>query len=168
MVTSVGCSAVYTSLPQNTLEYLSAHANTRPDPCTHCHKLNHRQDIQRLKTPTTSTAIEKEDKKLSPQQVATSKTEMCPPTIYTGRVLSWLPSGLWFFQSLHHHYHHIPKETGRVLSHGSVGCVTGPVSPLERHQAWQFRKAQGWAERTCACQNRNALPSFGSDPIMTT
>lgn len=50
---------VYTSLPQNTLEYLSAHANTWPDPCTHYHKLNHRQDIQRLKTPTTSTAIER-------------------------------------------------------------------------------------------------------------
>ena len=100
----------------------------------------------------------REDKNLSPQQVAASKPEMCLPTVYRGWVLSWLPSGLWFFL-LNHHYH-IPKETGRVLSHGSVGCITGPVSPLERHQAWQFRKAQGWTERACTYQEWTAILWF--------
>lgn len=106
---------------------------------------------------------------MSPQQAATSKTELTVPSKNLHRLSSVLTSFKPMVLSiLKPPLPPIPKEIGKVLSHGSVGCITGPVSPLERHQAWQFRKAQGWAERACTCQNRNELPSFGSDPIMTT
>lgn len=63
----------------------------------------------------------------------------------------------------------MPTETGRALSQGFAGSTTGPASALERHQTWQFRKAQGWAGTACMCQKRNEeLLSFGSDPAITT
>jgi len=38
-----------------------------------------------------------------------------------------------------------------------------------KHQAWQFRKAQGWEGRACTCQKRNEESlSFSSDPVITT
>lgn len=86
------------------------------------------------------------------------------------RVLSWLPSrSLVLPLNHHHHHHHTPTETGRELSWGSAGSTIGPASPLGKHQAWQFRKAQGWAGKAFTCQKRNEEPlSFGSDPIITT
>lgn len=135
-----------------------------PDPFTHYYKLNHTRHPEVKKLYYFNIAIEEDDKNCL-QQVATSETEICLLTVYTGWERSCSPQGLYFsiFRPPPPRAH---RDRQRTLTRF---CWFHLASPLERHQAWQFRKAQGWVGTACMCQKRNEeLLSFGSDPTITT
>lgn len=153
------CKSSYRTL-WNTCQLTLTSVNTWPDPYTHYHKLNHRWDIRGRNPYCFNTAIEGEDK-TAPSRWLHQKLKYAFWHFTQAEFCLGSLRGLRFFQPLkRHHHHHIPSETGGVFSHGSAGSTTDPACPLERHQAWQFRKAQGWPG--IACTRQNTYPLFRS------